>query len=143
MALADYSLRILFVRLFNRSQIPWQAWTVPDPRTEVSVWIMHTTFFVLIFVWVLIVPVKGSSDSSVRVRSLQIGVAVAAVLVQLFFAVQFLRELWSATWVDQVRTMMRMLIYAGLSLYLFLVVKTLLPRTILNIEALTARKHRN
>jgi hypothetical protein len=88
-------------------------------------------FFVLIFVWILIAPVAHRSEPSVRLRTLQSAVAVVAALVLFVLAVQFLSALWSGTSIDQLLPSMRpTLIHTGLALYLFLVAKTLLPKTV-------------
>jgi hypothetical protein len=88
-------------------------------------------FFVLIFVWILIAPVAHRSEPSVRLRRLQSAVAVVAALVLFVLAVQFLSALWSGTSIDQLLpSMRRTLIHTGLALYLFLVAKILLPKTV-------------
>jgi len=100
-------------------------------------------FFSLIFVWIVIAPVRVSREPNARLRKLQFAVTVAVALVQIILGVQFLRELRSATSIEQVRTSMGMLLYAALALYLFLVAKMLLPRTVLDNDALSAKEQSN
>jgi len=88
-------------------------------------------FFVLIFLWILIAPVAHGSEPSVRLQRLQSAVAVVAALILFVLAVQFLSALWSRTSIDQLLPSMRTtLIHTGLALYLFLVAKILLPKTV-------------
>ena len=96
--------------------------------------------FFLIFAWSLIMPVRGSQTTNIRLRKFQLALTVAAASVQLVFGFRFLRELWSATSIDQVRTSMSVLIYLGLALYLFLVAKILLPKTVSDTGALLAEE---
>jgi hypothetical protein len=47
-------------------------------------------------------------------------------LLQTLFAIQFLLEIWSATSIDKVRLSVRPLLYMGLALYLFVLVRIFL-----------------
>jgi len=100
-------------------------------------------FFFIIFVWIIVAPVKVSREANASLRKLQISVAVAVAVVQVFFTVQFLRELWFATSIDQVRASIKMLLYTGTALYLFLTAKMLLPRTVLGNHVTFANKQSN
>jgi len=50
-------------------------------------------------------------------------------LLQALFAFRFLLQIWAATSIDQVRLSLRPLLYTGLALYLFLLVRLFPPRT--------------
>jgi hypothetical protein len=115
----------------------------PTPELRHQFGLRTAAFFGLIFVCILIAPTKGSSDGSARLRRLQVAVAVAVALIQTFFTVRFLHEVWSAASIDQVHASMRFLIWAGLALYLLDVAKMLLPRTVSAIDALFAKQQSN
>lgn len=93
-------------------------------------------FFAIVFVWILIVPVRGSHGAGSRLRTLQSAVTAAVALAQILFAFLFLHELRSATSIAQVRVAARMLSYTGLAVYLLLVLKALLRRRIADIGTL-------
>jgi len=86
-------------------------------------------FFASIFAWVILTPPRRSWDTNVKVRKLRVAIAVAVGLLQALFAFRFLLQIWAATSIDQVRLSLRPLLYTGLALYLFLLVRLFPPRT--------------
>jgi hypothetical protein len=111
----------------------------PTHELGVQFGLRTVAFFFLLSVWILVVPIRPSSQANTSLRKLHLALAVVVGLIQTILGTHFLRELWLAASVDQVRTSMRSLIYVGLTLYLFLVVKLLLPRTISDLAALSAK----
>jgi hypothetical protein len=115
----------------------------PTPEVRHQLGLRTVAFLLLIFIWIHIVPARVSWEANTRLRKSQFAVAVAVALAQIILGGQFLREIWPATSIDQVRTSMGTLVCAGLALYLFLVAKTLLPRTVSDIDAFFDKKQSN
>jgi len=64
-----------------------------------------------------------------KCENYEVAIAVAVGLLQALFAFRFLLQIWAATSIDQVRLSLRPLLYTGLALYLFLLVRLFPPRT--------------
>ena len=86
-------------------------------------------FFASIFAWVILTPPRHPWNTNVKGRKLRVVTSVAVGLIQALFAIQFLLEIWSATSIDQVRLSVRPLLYIGLALYLFVLVRIFLQGT--------------
>jgi hypothetical protein len=91
----------------------------PTPELTHQFGLRSVAFFATIFVWVLLTP-RGLDETNFNWRKLRVLIPVAVGLLQVLFAVQFLREIWVATSIDQVRFSVRLLLYTGIALYLFL-----------------------
>ncbi len=90
--------------------------------------------FAFLSAWTVIAPGTVSFEASTRLRKLQLAVIALALSAQILFGARFLRELWSAASIEQVRMSMRILAYNGLTLYFLLVAKMLLPKTVLDVN---------
>jgi len=100
----------------------------PTPELTHQFGLRSVAFFASIFVWVLLTPPRGLRETTFNWRKLRVVIPVAVGLLQVLFAVQFLREIWVETSIDQVRFSLRLLLYAGIALYLFLLVRIFPPR---------------
>jgi len=95
----------------------------PTPELARQFGFRAVAFFVLIFVWIFVAAGRGSLEASAKWKKLPLGVAIAVGLLQTFLAVQFFRELATASSIDQVRSAMKVLLYIALILYVYLITK--------------------
>jgi hypothetical protein len=87
-------------------------------------------FFASIFAWVIFTPPRRPWHRNVKGPKLRVAISVAVGLLQALFAIQFLLEIWGATSIDQVRLSVRPLLYMGLALYLFALVRIFVQGTV-------------
>jgi hypothetical protein len=95
----------------------------PTPELARQFGFRAVAFFVLIFVWIFVAPGRGSSEARAKWQKLPLVVALAVGMLQTFLSVQFFRDLLNPSSIDQLRSAVRILLYIGLTLYLFLITK--------------------
>jgi hypothetical protein len=124
--LIPFASALFMFTIVVRSEVKLMRY--PTPELTQKFGLCSVAFFACIFAWTLITPPRGSGETNFKWRKLRLAIPVAVGLLQALFAVQFLREIWVATSIDQVRFSVRLLLYTGLALYFLLLAMIFLPR---------------
>ncbi len=126
MWLIPYASALFIFTIVVKSEVKLMRYPTPELTHQFG--LRSVAFFACIFVWTLIAPPRRSGETNFKWRKLRLAIPFAVGLLQVLFAVQFLREIWVATSIDQVRFALRLILCAGLALYLFLLVRIFPPR---------------